>query len=77
MNQDSSGLIETRVEVGLKGSNVLRQMNKLVIECPNIDESYRNSHTQKCNMRTQFGKVNHLELKSPAVVIATWLTVWP
>ena len=50
MNQDSSGLIETRVEVSLKGSDVLGQMNKLVIECPNIDEAYRNSHTQKCNM---------------------------
>ena len=58
MNKDSSCLIEARIEVSLKGSNVLSQMNELVIESPNIDETCKkkqqHSHdyiaTQKCNM---------------------------
>ena len=41
MNEDSSSLIETRVEVSLKRSNVLSQMNKLVIKGPSIHESYK------------------------------------
>ena len=41
IDEDSSSLIETRVEVSLKGSNVLGQMNKLVQVCPNINEAWK------------------------------------
>lgn len=44
VDKDSSSLIETRIEVGLKGSNVLGQMNKLVQVCPNIDEAWKEIH---------------------------------
>jgi hypothetical protein len=46
VNEYSSCLIETRIEVSLQGSNVLGQMNKLVIERPNINEAYK-IHTHK------------------------------
>ena len=45
MNKDSSCLIEARIEVSLKGSNVLSQMNELVIESPNIDETCKKNNS--------------------------------
>jgi hypothetical protein len=45
IDEDGSCLIETRIEVSLKGSNILGQMNKLVQVCPNVNEAWKNEQS--------------------------------
>ena len=68
INKDGCRLVEARVEVSLEWGNVLGEVNELVQECPNIDES--------CIVHTiMITTIVWYTMSPPAVVIATEFTV--